>query len=203
MSKVQADKILQNLNMLAPPIFIRTEKTVNLIKESRNVVIFKNENFIFYGTATGTIVPIFIYDLQQPTKKLSNPDYFKILEALNVKEDLVINSNRTQRVNEQKKENNFTKKNQAQKTSQLLTDESSSARAQQEEQNWDSFDEWEKNAWFIVCESYGSKVKMFVKVENAQTKYINQLQSFVQTISSRVNRVSKLAPKKRTKKNVS
>ena len=61
-----------------------------------------NENFIVDGT---TNVPIFLYDLQQPTKKLSNPDYFKILEVLNIKEDLVINSNakiairkRTQRI---------------------------------------------------------------------------------------------------------
>ena len=46
LSKVHADKILQNLNMLAPPIFIRTEKIVNLIKDSKNVVIGENENFI-------------------------------------------------------------------------------------------------------------------------------------------------------------
>ena len=52
----------------------------------------------------------FSYDLQQRTKKLSNPDYFKTLEALNIKEDLVINSNAqiairktTQRVTRQKK----------------------------------------------------------------------------------------------------
>ena len=68
LSKVHADKILQNLNMLAPPKFISTEKIVNLIKESKNVVIGANENFIADGTATGTNVPIFLYDLQQPTK---------------------------------------------------------------------------------------------------------------------------------------
>ena len=32
-------------------------------------------------------IPVFLYDLQQPTKKLSNPDYFKDLEASNKKED--------------------------------------------------------------------------------------------------------------------
>ena len=31
--------------------------------------------------------------MQQPTKKLQNSEFFKILEALNLKEDLVINSN--------------------------------------------------------------------------------------------------------------
>ena len=123
LSKVHADKILQNLNMLASAKFTRTEKIVNLIKESKKVVIDENENFIVDGTATGINVPIFLYDLQQPTKKINNPDYFKILEALNIKEDLVINSNaktairkRTQRVTKQKKKKNFcAKKNQAQR----------------------------------------------------------------------------------------
>ena len=94
--------------MLAPLKFTRTEKIVNLIKESKNVVIDEKENFIFDGTATLINVPIFLYNLQQPTKK-NNQDYFKILEALNIKEDLVINSNakiairkRTQRVTKQK-----------------------------------------------------------------------------------------------------
>ena len=111
LSKVHADKILQTLNMLAPPKFTRTEKIVNLIKESKNVVIDEKENFIVDGTATGINVPIFLYDLQQPTKKINNPDYFKILEALNIKEDLVINNNakiairkRTHRVTKQKKQ---------------------------------------------------------------------------------------------------
>ena len=38
LSKVHADKILQNLNMLAPPKFSRTEKIVNLIKESKTLL---------------------------------------------------------------------------------------------------------------------------------------------------------------------
>ena len=123
LSKVHADKVLQNLNMLAPPKFNRTEKIVNLIKESKNVVIDEKENFIVDGTATGINVPIFLYDLQQPTKK-NNPDYFKILEALNIKEDLVINSNakiairkRTQRLTKQKKQKEHfcAKKNPAQR----------------------------------------------------------------------------------------
>ena len=160
LSKVHADKILQILNKLAPPKFNRTEKIVNLVKESKNIVIDEKENFIVDGTATGINVPIFLYDLQQSTKKINNPDYFKILEALNIKEDLVINSNakiairkRTHRVTKQKK----TKKTFAPKrikhkeTSQLLTEESSEAgsgfktskenRTQQEEKDWESFDE--------------------------------------------------------------
>ena len=158
MSKVHADKILQNLNILAPPKFTRTEKIVNLIKESKNVVIDKNENFIIDGTATRMNVPIFLFDLQQPTKKLSNPDNFKILEALKIKEDLVINSiakiairKRTQRVTKQKnKKKTFApKKSQHEETSQLLTEEFSNAgsgfetskedRIQQEEKIWESF----------------------------------------------------------------
>ena len=70
----------------------------------------KNENFIVDGTATGVDVTNFLYDLQQPTKNVNNPDDFKILVSLNIKEDLVINSNakiairkRTHRVTKQKK----------------------------------------------------------------------------------------------------
>ena len=35
LSKVHAEKILQNLNMLAPAKYTRREKKVNLIKESK------------------------------------------------------------------------------------------------------------------------------------------------------------------------
>ena len=38
LSKVHADKILQNLNMLAPAKLTRTEKIVNLIKESKKLL---------------------------------------------------------------------------------------------------------------------------------------------------------------------
>ena len=57
----------------------------------------------------------------------------------------------------------------------------------------------ERNVWLF-------KILMMMNkyLEDKWTyAYINQLQSFVQTIISRVNRVSKLAPKKRKKKNVS
>ena len=77
LSKVHADKVLQNLNMLAPAKYTRTEKIVNLIKESKKVDIDGNENFIVDGAATGINVPIFLYDLQQPTKKINNPDFLQ------------------------------------------------------------------------------------------------------------------------------
>ena len=54
--------------MLLPVKFTRTEKIVNLIKESKNFVIDENENFIVHCTATGINVPIVLYCLQQPTK---------------------------------------------------------------------------------------------------------------------------------------
>ena len=37
LSKVHVDKIFHNLNMLAPPKFIRTEKIVNLIKDPKRL----------------------------------------------------------------------------------------------------------------------------------------------------------------------
>ena len=39
LTEVHADKCFQNLNMLVPPKFIRTEKIFNLIKKSEDVVI--------------------------------------------------------------------------------------------------------------------------------------------------------------------
>ena len=136
------------------------EKIISLINVSKKVVLDENENFIVDGTATGINVPIFLYDLQQPTKKLSNPDYFKILEVLNIKENLVINRNakigirkRTQRTAKSKKKRKtiLPKGFKHKETSQLLTEESSDAgsghepskedRTQQEEKDWKSFDE--------------------------------------------------------------
>ena len=159
-TKKIANKILQNFNILAPAKNTTTEKIVSLIKESKRVVINENENFIVNGTATGINVPIFLYDLQQPTKKLSNPDYFKILENLSIKEDLVINRNakiairkRTQRSSKPKKKRKTIslKGIKHKETSHLLTKESSDAgsgfetskedRTQQEEKDWESFDE--------------------------------------------------------------
>ena len=60
-------------------------KIVNLIKEEKKVVIDENENFHVDGTSNGKNVPIFLYDLLQPTEKINHPEYFKILEALNIK----------------------------------------------------------------------------------------------------------------------
>ena len=60
LSKVKADKILQNLIVLAAAKFTRTEKIVSFIKESKKVVIDENENFFVDGTATGINVPIFL-----------------------------------------------------------------------------------------------------------------------------------------------
>ena len=103
--------------------------------------------------------PLFSMICSNQLKKINNPDYFKILEALNIKEDLVINGNakiaiqkRTRRVTKQKKkEKTFAPKRIKHKeTSQLLTEESSDAgtgfetskedRTQQEEKDWESFD---------------------------------------------------------------
>ena len=82
-----------------PGKFTRTKKIVNIIKESKKVVIDENENFIVDGTATGINVPIFLYDLQQPTKKTNNPDFFMILELPNKKEkeNFCANKNQAQR----------------------------------------------------------------------------------------------------------
>ena len=50
LSKKQADKNFQNLNMLAPAQFPRKVKIVNLIEELKSIVIDENENSIVDGT---------------------------------------------------------------------------------------------------------------------------------------------------------
>ena len=86
LTKTISNKFLQNLNVLAPAKFTRTEKTVSLIKELKNVVI-DDGNFIDDGTAQGINAPILLYNLQQPTEKPNSPDDFSILDVLNIKED--------------------------------------------------------------------------------------------------------------------
>ena len=68
-SKIHEDKIRQFLSMLVPPTIIRTEKLVNLLKEPINAVLDGNESFIVDRTATGKNIPVYLYKLQQPTKK--------------------------------------------------------------------------------------------------------------------------------------
>ena len=89
--------------------------------------------------------------MQQPTKKLSNPDYFQVLE--NIKEDWVINSNakiairkRTKRIAKGQKVGNISPKGIKQKeTSQLLTEESSDAGSGFENSKENRSREEEKN----------------------------------------------------------
>ena len=111
-------------------------------------------------------------------KKLSNPDYLKILNAINIKEDLVVNSNaktvilkRTHGFDKQK--NYSARKNQAQKNSQSSDDgsvfkTSKDDRTQEEEKNWESFDKWEKTAWVKIYERSRSirKLKKHTKKNN-------------------------------------
>ena len=42
---------------------------------------------------TGLKAPVFLYETQQPTKKLHNPAFFNILTALNLNEKLMVNQN--------------------------------------------------------------------------------------------------------------
>ena len=61
---------MSSKSCLVPTKFTRTAKIGNIIEEPKQIVIDENENFFAYGTATEINVPIFLYDLQQPTKKL-------------------------------------------------------------------------------------------------------------------------------------
>ena len=119
-----------------------------------------------------------------------NPDYFKILEALNIKEDLVINCNakiairkRTHGVTKQKRKRKFLrqKESNTKKPANYLEESSDAAsgfetskedRTQQEEKDWESFDELEKIAGAKIYESPLSirKHKKSTKKHKIETK---------------------------------
>ena len=83
LSKFKAKNLFQKLNMFVAAMFIWTEIIVELIKDSQMVGKDKNNTFNVDGANARIKMAMFGYCLQQPTNKLSNPDCFKIVEALN------------------------------------------------------------------------------------------------------------------------
>ena len=89
----RANNVLKSLLVLSSSKYKRCEKIIDFIKKSDNVFIDNNQTLNLDGTPTSVSVVSFLYNLQQPTKKLSNSDYYKLLEALKLTGEEVINSN--------------------------------------------------------------------------------------------------------------
>ena len=74
------------------PEDLESRETVypNELSKQREAKILQNLNLL--APATGMNFPFLLFDLRQPTKNLNNSDYFMVIEALNLTEDLMINS---------------------------------------------------------------------------------------------------------------
>ena len=90
----QTESILGQLQVLEDKKFVRAKTVLEIIENSERVTINRDNEVIYVDKVpTGLKATIFLYDIQQPTKKLHNPAFINILTALNLNENLVINRN--------------------------------------------------------------------------------------------------------------
>ena len=127
------------MSILTESKYNRTQKIIDLLKKSEQVSIDESEKLIVDKRHTNVSAFSFLYDLQQPTKKLQNPEFFKILEALNLKEE-----SKTKPIKK-------ISKNQLTTSRDLLTEDSKGLtegfgtptgdKTQESEKEWDSYDD--------------------------------------------------------------
>ena len=90
----QTETILGQLQVLDDKKFVRAKTVLEIIEISERVTINRDNEVIYVDKVPiGLKATIFLYDIQQPTKKLHNPAFINILTALNLNENLVINQN--------------------------------------------------------------------------------------------------------------
>ena len=93
-SNRRADQVLKTLSSLLPHSkYLKCNYIVDLIKKSNRVLIGEDEKLLIDNSPTDINAFTFLYNLQQPTKKIDSPDYFELLKVLQIKEEQVINSN--------------------------------------------------------------------------------------------------------------
>ena len=93
-SNKQAVQVLKTLSSHLPNSkYLKCENIVDLIKKSNRVSIGEDEKLLIDNSPTDINAFAFLYNLQQPTKKIDSPDYFEFLKVLQIKEEQVINSN--------------------------------------------------------------------------------------------------------------
>ena len=90
-SNKRAVQVLKTLSSLLPNSkFLKCENIVDLIKKSNRVSIGEDENLLIDNSPTDINAFAFLYNLQQPTKKIDSPDYFELLKVLQIKEEQVM-----------------------------------------------------------------------------------------------------------------
>ena len=77
---VQVLKILSSL--LSNSKYLKCGNIVDLIKKSNRVSIGEDEKLLIDNSPTDINAFAFLYNLQQPTKKIDSPDYFELLKVL-------------------------------------------------------------------------------------------------------------------------
>ena len=91
-NKNQAESILKQIEILDPNKFKRANGLLTLIEKSDRIKITENDFVQIDDNTTNVKVSEFLFNLQQPTKKINTGIYGPILKAINATEDLVINS---------------------------------------------------------------------------------------------------------------
>ena len=89
---LSTERILLQLQLMDEHKFKRAKKVLEVIKKSERVKINKdNEEIYVDKKPTGLKASVFLYDIQQQTKKLYNPAFILILRSLKLDERLVMN----------------------------------------------------------------------------------------------------------------
>ena len=89
---LSTERILLQLQLMDEHKFKRAKKVLEVIKKSERVKINKdNEEIYVDKVPTGLKASVFLYDIQQQTKKLYNPAFILILRSLKLDERLVMN----------------------------------------------------------------------------------------------------------------
>ena len=88
---LSTERILLQLQLMDEHKFKRAKKVLEVIKKSERVKINKdNEEIYVDKVPTGLKASVFLYDIQQQTKKLYNPAFILILRSLKLDERLVM-----------------------------------------------------------------------------------------------------------------
>ena len=93
-SNRRADQVLKTLSsLLSHSKYLKCDYIVDLIKMSNRVLIGEDEKLLIYNSPNDINAFAFVYNLQQPTKKIESPVYFDLLKVLQIKKEQEINSN--------------------------------------------------------------------------------------------------------------
>lgn len=86
------ENILNSLSVLSKPKLQKTEKILDLILQSDQLTFDQKNNLMVDEKPTDTNIQQFLYNLQQPNKKIDKANYNLILSALDIKPNLIGNT---------------------------------------------------------------------------------------------------------------